>query len=122
MKKISLIVASLMTISFLTLAQDKDSANSEKGSSEINQNDQSDSKRPTADEAGQGNQNNNQNSNSKDSQNSSNSSSTNQSSSVPAGENGILDGTNAIPVDSSKESKKHLKEENNKRPKNKNEK
>jgi hypothetical protein len=122
MKKISLIIASLMTISFLTLAQDKDSANAEKGSSEINRNNQSDSKRPTDDESGQRNQNNNQNSNSKGSQDSSDSSPTNQSSSVPAGENGILDGTNAIPVDSSKESGKDLKGDNNKRPKKKNEK
>jgi hypothetical protein len=106
MKKALLTIASILMISLMTQAQDKDSARVEKGNSEIRQNDQADPQRPTADEAGgEGNQNNAQ----KNSQNSNSSSSNNQASPIPRGEPAILDGTNAIPVDSSKESGQRLK-------------
>src|SRR5688500_17961291 len=115
MKKALLTIASIMTISLMTQAQDKDSARVEKGNSEIRQNDQTDSQRPTADEAGgEGNQTNEQknsrNSN-RSSSSSSSSSSNNEASPIPRGEPAILDGTNAIPIDSSKESGKQLKED-----------
>jgi hypothetical protein len=116
MKKALFTIASLLMISLMAQAQDKDSARVEKGNSEIRQNDQADPQRPTADEAGvQGNQNNEQ----KNSQNSSSSSSNNQASPIPRGEPAVLDGTNAIPVDSSKKSGQQLKDV--KRPKKKSE-
>jgi hypothetical protein len=94
-------------ISIATIAQDKDSADVKKGNSEIRQNDPADPQRPTADEA---DADQNPNSGNK-SENSGSNSSSNEASPIPRGEPAILDGTNAIPVDSSKESTKQLNDD-----------
>jgi hypothetical protein len=114
MKKILSILTLILMTSIATLAQDKDSADVKKGNSEIRQNEQADPQRPTADEA---DADQNPNSGNK-SENSGSNSSSNEASPIPRGEPAILDGTNAIPVDSSKESTKHLKDDDD-RPKKK---
>lgn len=114
MKKILSILTLILVTSIATLAQDKDSADTKNGNSELRQNDQTDPQRPTADET---NADQNPNSENK-SENSGSNSSSNEASPIPRGEPAILDGTNAIPVDSSKESTQHLRDDAN-RPKKK---
>lgn len=118
MNKTFSIITGIMLISMVSLAQDKDSARVEKGNSEIRQSDQTDSQRPTAEEAGKGQNQDSQNNNQNDQKKSGSSSSTNDASPIPRGEPAILDGTNAIPVDTAKKPADHLRDEPN-RPKKK---